>query len=180
MNGRIDLKDGFCVSCGLESGVLYHSCPFCDELVWHPLWRRILFWYIVAVLPFISMLCLITSSASLHKVLDAYMRGSWQMQLLIASSAGLLFLPYENHKLILSSKKSRLLWVLNSSAASAILLLCMLLFAVTLLLPDTNPVLRSAACFVAVSGFSTPLVLNCSWWRLIPAVLLWFAIIGMH
>ncbi len=171
MNGRIDLKDGFCVSCGLESGVLYHSCPFCDEMVWHPLWRRVLHWYITAALPITVTACLIINSSSLKSALRAYAAGSWQLQLLIAVSAGLLLLPYENQKLIYPSQRSRLLWMMNSLAASAILLLCVLLFTVHLRFSDNSYALRSLFCLLPLTGLSVPLVLNCNWWHLISVFL---------
>ena len=169
MNGRFDLKDGFCVSCGLESGVLYHSCPFCDEMVWHPLWRRALHWYITVALPIAVIAYLIINNSWLNSALKAYVEGIWQLQLMIVVFAGLLFLPYENRKLIYPSQRSRLFWMMNSLAASAILLSCVLLFAISLRFSDNSYVLRSLVCILSLTGLSVPLVLNCPWWCLISA-----------
>ncbi len=168
MNNRINLKDGFCVSCGLESGVLYHSCPFCDEMVWHPLWRRALLWYLAVILPIAVVSSLSLNSALLNSALRAYVEGGWQSQLLITLSAALLLLPYENPQLIYPSQRSRFLWMLNSLAALIILLLCALLFSVSLRFSNNSIVLRSLCCVVALTGLLVPLVLNCSWRLLIP------------
>lgn len=171
MNGRIDLKDGFCVSCGLESGVLYHSCPFCDEMVWHPLWRRALFWHIAVALPVVVIFSLTINSTLVNRAFRAYLDGSWQMQLLVALSAGLLLLPYENRSLIHSSQKDRFLWLLNSLAASVILLSGMLLFVLHLRFSDSSYALQAVVCLFSLTAFLVPLVLNCNWLRLIPALL---------
>lgn len=177
MNGQIDLKDGFCVSCGRESGAVYRSCPFCDELVWHPLWRRLLRWYMTMLLPAGVLILLALDNSSVVNVLKAYLDTGWYLQILIAISAGVLLLPYENRSLILPSERSRILWLLNSLAASVILLLCALLFAVELRYLSSFPPIRLLLASVALTGAFAPLVMNCNWWHLIPACTLAFGMV---
>lgn len=167
--GRIDLKDGFCVSCGLESGARYHTCPFCGERVWHPLWRRCLHWYITLILPLGALFFPLLNYRFAVDAIRAYAAGSWQLQLLITISAGLLFYPYENRNLILPSSHWRIRWLLNSLFASMVLFLAAALFAGVLRFVDGHRALRLLCCVISLSGLAVPLVLNCSWWRLLPA-----------
>ena len=171
MSGMIELQDGFCVSCGRESGVVRRSCPFCGETVWHPRWRQSLFWYIVLVLPLGISGWLAVESAAAISVAESLLSASWPHQMSVAVCAGILLLPYENRRLVHPSSGSRRRWLLNALAASCILLLCALLFAVSLRCSAHKPVWRLLACVPALSGAAVPLVMNCSWWRLATAIL---------
>ncbi|MFO7936142.1 MAG: hypothetical protein R6V06_00835 [Kiritimatiellia bacterium] len=166
MSGKIDLKDGFCVSCGLKSGVVYQSCPFCDEMVWHPLWRRIVFRYVVLPLPVLTLIFLFLNSSALAAIADLFAAASWKLQIAVMLPVSVLLLPYENRRLIHTSVKNYFLWLLNALAASVILLLCVLLLVVGVRFSEDALLLRFVMCITAVSASAVPLVMNCNWQRL--------------
>ena len=163
MNVRIDLKDGFCVSCGLESGGIYRSCPFCDEMVWHPYWRQLLFWYIVTVLPLFITVLLAVNRIALISMAQLIAAASWKIQTAVIIAVSVLLLPYENRRLVYTNSKSYTFWLLNALAASVLILLCSLLFALGFCFSECATGLRFAMYLISLSGLTVPLVLNCDW-----------------
>ncbi len=162
---KIDLKDGFCVSCDRESGVLYQCCPYCGERVWHPLWRRVIRVYILLILPLILAAAVLINSASLKPLWEAGRKGTWVWQSLIGLSAALLLMPRCDRTLILTSSKGHAMWLLNSLAASVLLLLCAVAGAAALHMNSGSAALAWQLTASVAGAVLIPFVLNCGWWR---------------
>ena len=175
---KINLKDGYCVSCGRESGVLYRSCPYCGERVWHPLWRRLAKGYTLFILPLLLAITALVNPASWSSFWELCCNGVWLWQGVLGVSIGLLLMPRDDKRLILTSSKEHLLWLLNSLAASVLLLLC----AVVSTRPLRSNVSLDAADWLLVatcwsSALLIPLALNSGWWRVILAALIVLALL---
>ncbi|MDD2600673.1 MAG: hypothetical protein PHO37_15875 [Kiritimatiellae bacterium] len=163
---KINLKDGHCVSCGRESGVLYRSCPYCGERVWHPLWRRVVRGYTLFMLPLLLTTAALINPASWSALWELCCNGALLWQGVLGVSLGLLLMPRHDKRLILTSSKEHLLWLLNSLAASVLLLLCAVVSARLLRLttaPGAAEWLLVAACWI--SALLIPNTLNSGWWR---------------
>ena len=170
---NIDLKDGFCVSCDRESGVLYQSCPYCGESVWHPLWRRLIRGYTLFVLPLALLAAIMLNLSRFKPLWELCAGGSWIGQSVIVISMGLLLLPLRDKKLILTSSRGHVMWLLNSLAASVLLLLCALTAVLVLRFTVIPGGVIWLCAAIALSGaLLIPLVLNSGWWRVVLAALI--------
>jgi hypothetical protein len=173
----IALADGVCVACGRVPGALYRSCPFCGERVWHSPWRRLLLLYMSVLLPLLLAAAAAADFAALNALYHSVGAAAALRLLPAALAAGILLLPHENRALLHTASGSRTRWLLNGAAASALLLLCALLLAAQLRFSDGAWSVRLALCALCVSGAGAPLVMNCPWSRLIPAVCLTLALV---
>ena len=169
---KIDLKDGFCVSCGRESGVLYNICPFCSEAVWHPKWRCVLRFYVRLVMPFFLLAALVLNHSRFKTMWRFISGGAWQWQCVVVISAGLLLIPRHDKSRIMTSSRNHLLWLLNSLAASLLLLLCALVPLLALAFNTSSEVWDWFLAASAFAGsFLVPMALNSGWWRVALAAL---------
>lgn len=175
---KIDLKDGYCVSCGRESGVLYRSCPYCGEQVWHPLWRRVIRGYTFFILPLLLATTALLNHASWSCLWQICRNGAWLWQGVLGISTGLLLMPRHDKQLMLTSSKEHGLWLLNSLAASILLLLCAVVSArhLRLTVPlDAADWLLVGACWS--SALLIPFSLNSGWWRVALAGLIMLSLL---
>ncbi len=140
--------------------------------MWHSNWRRILSVYAAVLLPLFLILMLAFERTLLLSLLAAWHGSSWQLRLLSVIAAGVLLLPYEDRRLIYTSKLQRLGWLLNALAASAILLLCALTFAVRLRFAVAGSAGHAAVAVIALSGVAVFFVLNCGWHQLLGTLFL--------
>jgi predicted RNA-binding Zn-ribbon protein involved in translation (DUF1610 family) len=168
----ISCSDGMCVSCGRNPGALYWHCPYCGEAVWHSTWRRILSVYALVLLPLFLILMLALERILLLSLLAAWYGSSWQLRLLSVVAAGMLLLPYEDRRLIYTSKLQRLGWLLNALAASAILLLCALTFALHLRFAVAGAAGHAVVAVITLSGVAVFFVSNCGWRQLLGTLFL--------
>ena len=169
---KIDLKDGFCVSCGRESGVLYNTCPFCGESVWHPNWRCAIRFYVRLIMPFFLLTTLALNYSGFKTIWSLISGGAWQWQCAVVISTGLLLTPRHDKRLILTSSWNHLLWLLNSLAASLLLLLCVFVPLLVLAF-NTRPTVWDwfLAATAFAGSFLVPMALNSGWWRVVLAAL---------
>lgn len=177
---QINLKDGYCVSCGRESGVLYRSCPYCGELVWHPLWRRVVRGYVLVILPLLLAAMVLTNAASWSSLWVLGLNGTRLWQGVLGVSAGLLLMPCDGKRLILTSSREHAWWLFNSFAASSLLLLCAFVSGCALRLTDSPTAMEwllVAACWTG--ALLLPFVLNSGWWRVALAGMITLALLQM-
>ncbi|MDA3923675.1 MAG: hypothetical protein PF904_03135 [Kiritimatiellae bacterium] len=170
---KINLKDGFCVSCDRESGVLYHTCPYCGESVWHPLWRRAIRGYLSYLLPLLLLTTLAMYRSGFGSLLKSCRDGAPLLQCAVIISASLLLTPRSDKTLILASRRDHLLWLLNSFTASLLLVLCAVVPALLIRFCEHPGAGEGVFVVLAVvSAGLVPLALNSGWWRVLLAALI--------
>ena len=100
------LTAGECVSCGRRNRRHDRTCPYCGESVWRPLWWRVVSGAVLALIP----LLVLALSELTRPDLAAFSRFAGNVPsltgFLFAFGVGVLFLPADDHDLVVTSLAS--------------------------------------------------------------------------